>query len=164
MRSSSVVVNAPVLDDHLSPLQAIEDLAIQAFVSELCSVIPASLQADAILLPCPCITSKADQMTLNVGDVAIAAFVLAASNPHGPPRSLEVRHHLRSYSIKGVEISSVRKGQVCPVQGSNANNNGCEELRDTPLSINSDFAILVSCKKNIRNSLTKNIQLDSKRT
>jgi hypothetical protein len=57
MRPSGVVVNTPVLDDHLSLLQAVEDLAIQAFVPELCSVIPASLQADAILLPCPCITS-----------------------------------------------------------------------------------------------------------
>ena len=57
MRPSGVVVDAPVLDDHLSFLQTVEDLAIQAFVSEFRSVIPASLQAAAMLLPCPCITS-----------------------------------------------------------------------------------------------------------
>jgi hypothetical protein len=35
MRPSGVVVNTPVLDDHLSLLQAVEDLTIQAFVPEL---------------------------------------------------------------------------------------------------------------------------------
>jgi len=57
MRSPGVVVDTPVLNDHLCLLQAVEDLTIQAFVPELCSVIPASLQAAPILLPCPCKTS-----------------------------------------------------------------------------------------------------------
>ena len=35
MRSSGVVVDAPVLDDHLSFPGVVEDLAIEQFVSEL---------------------------------------------------------------------------------------------------------------------------------
>jgi hypothetical protein len=57
MRPPGVVVDAPIFDHFLSLLHAVEDLSVQAFVSELCSVIPASLQAEAMLLPFPCITA-----------------------------------------------------------------------------------------------------------
>ena len=57
MRPSGVIVDAPVFDDQLTLLHAVEDLSTQAFVSEFYSVLPASLQADAMLFLFPCITS-----------------------------------------------------------------------------------------------------------
>ena len=57
VRSSGVVVNAPVFNDHRGLLQAIEYLTVQAFVAELRSVVPTPLRAAAIHLPCPCKTS-----------------------------------------------------------------------------------------------------------
>ena len=51
MRTFGVVVDAPFLDDHLGFLETVADLAIEAFIPELCSVVPASLKATAIVLP-----------------------------------------------------------------------------------------------------------------
>lgn len=57
MWALGVVVDAPALYHDLRLFQAVEDLAIEAFIPEFCSVVPASLQAAARLLPCPCRTS-----------------------------------------------------------------------------------------------------------
>src|SRR5918997_465211 len=57
MRPHTVVVIAPRADDHLSFLEAVEDLQLQALVPELCSEMAASLQARAMLLPCASCTS-----------------------------------------------------------------------------------------------------------
>src|SRR5919112_3692695 len=57
MRPHAVVVIAPGADDHLSFFEAVEDLQLQALVPELCSEMPASLQASAMLLPWASCTS-----------------------------------------------------------------------------------------------------------
>src|ERR687890_2867388 len=57
MRPHAVVVIAPGADDHLSFLEAVEDLQLQALVPELCSEMAASLQASATLLPWASCTS-----------------------------------------------------------------------------------------------------------
>ena len=57
MRTFGVNVSAPHLDDHLCFLETAEEFAVEAFVQELCSVVPASLQATEIVLPWACNTS-----------------------------------------------------------------------------------------------------------
>ena len=57
MRTFNIVLNAPFLDDHLGLPEAVEEFAIHAFVPKLSSVVLASLQATAIVLPCACSTS-----------------------------------------------------------------------------------------------------------
>lgn len=54
--AAKLVVDAPSLDDRLNLLQALEHLAVQAFVPDLCSVVRASLQAVAMVLRRPCDT------------------------------------------------------------------------------------------------------------
>jgi hypothetical protein len=44
-------VIAPGADHDLSLFQAVEDFQLEALIPELCSEIPASLQASAVLLP-----------------------------------------------------------------------------------------------------------------
>ena len=52
-----MIVIAPSPNDHLSLLEAIEELQLQALIPELCSEMAASLQASAMLLPWASCTS-----------------------------------------------------------------------------------------------------------
>jgi hypothetical protein len=50
-------VFAPLLDDNLRFLQAVEDFAVQQLIAEFCSDMPASRQATGVGFPCAIDTS-----------------------------------------------------------------------------------------------------------
>ena len=82
MRTFGVVVDAPHLDDCWRFLETVEDLTIEAFVPELCSVVPASLQATAIVLPCACKTSiwRSFVTICSAANLFLAIFFLFSSS------------------------------------------------------------------------------------
>ena len=82
MRTFGVVVDAPFLDDHLGFLETVEDLAIEAFIPELCSVVPASLQARAIVLPegCNTLIWQSFITICSAASLFLAIFFLLASS------------------------------------------------------------------------------------
>ena len=51
MRPNGVVVPAPSLDEHLSLLERVEDLAVEQLVSELCSDMPIRRQISPTVIP-----------------------------------------------------------------------------------------------------------------
>jgi len=53
----AVVVAAPLLDQNLSLLETVEDLAVQELVPELCSDIPMRRQISPTVFPCASSTS-----------------------------------------------------------------------------------------------------------
>jgi hypothetical protein len=53
----AVVVAAPSLDQHLGLLEAVEDLAVEELVPELCSDTPIRRQISPTVLPCAKSTS-----------------------------------------------------------------------------------------------------------
>ena len=77
-----VVVDAPFIDDHLGFLETVEDLAIEAFIPELCSVVPASLQATAIVLPWACNASiwRSFVTICSAASLFLAIFFLLSSS------------------------------------------------------------------------------------
>ncbi|MEO5951260.1 MAG: hypothetical protein ABIQ44_02220 [Chloroflexia bacterium] len=50
-------MHAPLLDDDLGLLEAVEDLAVEEFVAKFCSEIPVSRQASWADFPWPIVTS-----------------------------------------------------------------------------------------------------------
>ena len=57
MRSDRVVVLAPLLDDDLCFLEAVEDFAVEQLIAEFCCDTPASRHATGADLPCDSETS-----------------------------------------------------------------------------------------------------------
>ena len=57
VRPDGGVVAAPVFDEYLGFVQRVEDLALEQFIPEACTVTPICLTASAIGLLCPCSTS-----------------------------------------------------------------------------------------------------------
>ena len=82
MRTFGGVVDAPFLNDHLRFFEAVEDFTIQTFIPEFCSVVPASLLATAIVLPCACSTSiwRSFLTICSAASLFLAIFFLLSSS------------------------------------------------------------------------------------
>ena len=82
VRASCVAVDAPILDNHLCLPEAVEDFPIQTFIPEFLLCRPASLQAMAIVLPCPCSTSiwRSFVTICSAASLFLAIFFLLSSS------------------------------------------------------------------------------------
>jgi hypothetical protein len=87
-------VPTPALDHDLGLLERIEHLAVEQLVPELCSEIPASLQARARLLPCTSCTSIGRSLTTICSGLTFRPLGMMAALPRREP-NFDTLHNAR---------------------------------------------------------------------